>query len=131
MERNKCASMRCLVARIRTILFAASLFSVLSCAGLWAQSTAQITGSVKDQTGAVLPGVEVTVTHTGTGLTRSMKPRPSHSTSATAEREPADPIEAAVPPRDDFGPVMKVPATPSKVLCRVSEPTCKQESCYR
>jgi len=50
------------------------LVSMLACAEVWAQtvSTAQINGSVKDQSGAVLPGVEVTVTQTGTGLTRSM-----------------------------------------------------------
>ena len=43
----------------------------------WAQATAQISGSVKDQTGAVLPGVEITVTQTATGGKRTavtMKP---------------------------------------------------------
>ena len=35
------------------------------------QSTAQLSGTIKDQTGAVLPGVEVTLTHTDTGLKRS------------------------------------------------------------
>jgi hypothetical protein len=38
---------------------------------IWAQATAQISGSVRDQTGAVLPGVEVTVSQTATGLVRS------------------------------------------------------------
>ena len=47
------------------------LLSVLICAPVWAQSTAQISGTVKDQTGAVLPGVEVTMTQTGTGLARA------------------------------------------------------------
>jgi hypothetical protein len=37
----------------------------------WAQATAQISGSVKDQTGAVLPGVEITVTQTATGGKRT------------------------------------------------------------
>lgn len=37
-----------------------------------AQSTAQISGTVRDQSGAVLPGVDVTVTQTDTGLTRSV-----------------------------------------------------------
>src|SRR2546426_8370620 len=37
----------------------------------WAQATAQISGTVKDQSGAVLPGVEVTVTQTDTGIARS------------------------------------------------------------
>ena len=31
---------------------------------VWAQSTAQISGTVKDQTGAVVPGVEVSATQT-------------------------------------------------------------------
>ena len=51
--------------------FAASLILVLICIPVWAQSTAQVSGTVKDQTGAVLPGVEVTATQTGTGLIRS------------------------------------------------------------
>ena len=38
---------------------------------VWAQATAQISGSVKDQSGAVLPGVEVTATQTATGAKRS------------------------------------------------------------
>src|SRR5712691_761682 len=38
----------------------------------WAQATtAQVSGTVKDQSGAVLPGVEVTVTQTATGSKRS------------------------------------------------------------
>src|SRR6266404_1429808 len=50
------------------------------CAGLiacsissaaWAQATAQISGSVADQSGAVLPGVEVTATQLDTGVSRS------------------------------------------------------------
>src|SRR5437762_8343778 len=44
-----------------------------SCSSMaWAQSTAQISGTVTDQSGAVLPGVEVTATETQTGLTRSV-----------------------------------------------------------
>ena len=37
----------------------------------WAQSTAQISGGVSDQSGAVLPGVEITLTQTDTGVKRS------------------------------------------------------------
>jgi hypothetical protein len=37
----------------------------------WAQSTAQISGAVTDQSGAVLPGVEITATQTATGISRS------------------------------------------------------------
>jgi len=45
---------------------------VLGCGSAWAQGgTAQISGTVKDQTAAVLPGVEVTATQTDTGLSRT------------------------------------------------------------
>src|SRR5205809_1667912 len=44
---------------------------ILSCASLLAQATAQISGTVRDQTGAVLPGVEVTATQTETGVPRT------------------------------------------------------------
>jgi hypothetical protein len=37
----------------------------------WSQATAQISGTVRDQTGAVLPGVEVTATQTETGVART------------------------------------------------------------
>src|SRR5881397_2738404 len=47
------------------------LVSVLSCGALWAQATAQIIGTARDQSGAVLPGVEVTVTQTETGIIRN------------------------------------------------------------
>ncbi len=43
----------------------------LTAGDVWAQATAQVAGSVRDQSGAVLPGVEVTVTQTETGVTRS------------------------------------------------------------
>jgi hypothetical protein len=37
----------------------------------WSQGTAQITGTVKDSTGAVLPGVDITATQTATGILRT------------------------------------------------------------
>jgi Carboxypeptidase regulatory-like domain len=47
------------------------LMSTIACASVWAQATAQIGGTVRDQSGAVLPGVEVTVTRTDTGIRRN------------------------------------------------------------
>ena len=47
------------------------ILSALACADAWAQATAQITGTVRDQSGGVLPGADVTVTHTGTGIMRT------------------------------------------------------------
>jgi hypothetical protein len=46
------------------------LLILLTCAVLWAQATAQISGTAKDQSGAVLPGVEIRVTQTETKVTR-------------------------------------------------------------
>jgi Carboxypeptidase regulatory-like domain len=57
--------------RIVLSITTAMLVTVLSCASLWAQATAQISGTVKDQTGAVLPGVEVKATQTDTGIDRT------------------------------------------------------------
>ena len=49
------------------------VLSVLSTSvdAAWAQATAQISGTVHDQSGAVLPGVEVTTTQTDTGIKRN------------------------------------------------------------
>src|SRR5438128_11225810 len=44
---------------------------VVTCGDIWGQATAQISGSVKDQSGSALPGVEVTVTQTATGAKRT------------------------------------------------------------
>lgn len=53
---------------LRTILLCA-FFSATS--WVWAQSTAQISGTVKDQTGAVIASAQVTVTNTATDLKRT------------------------------------------------------------
>ncbi|PYS44247.1 MAG: hypothetical protein DMG13_34125 [Acidobacteria bacterium] len=53
-----------------TALFIGLLVSVMTCGSVWAQATAQISGAVQDQSGAVLPGVEVTATQTDTGISR-------------------------------------------------------------
>src|SRR5438132_14380155 len=54
---------------------AAALQSVLLVFSLslpaWSQATAEISGTVRDQTGAVLPGVEVMATHVDTGIVRT------------------------------------------------------------
>src|SRR5437762_11366375 len=55
---------------MKRILVTVVLFA-LACTTVWAQSTAQVSGTVRDQTGAVLPGVEVTATQTDTGLKRT------------------------------------------------------------
>src|SRR5262249_25298413 len=64
---------------------------------IWAQATAQIIGSVKDQTGAVLPGVEVTATQTATGAKRTAVT--DETGSYTLQNLPIGPytIEAALP----------------------------------
>jgi carboxypeptidase family protein len=57
--------------RILSGIFVALLIAVISCGTIWAQATAQISGTVRDQSGAVLPGVEVMATQTDTGIVRS------------------------------------------------------------
>ena len=52
-------------------VFAVIFLLAITCVDIRAQATAQITGTVKDQTGAVLPGVEVTATQTDTGIART------------------------------------------------------------
>src|SRR5436305_13809675 len=49
----------------------AAVICILTCNAARAQATAQINGTVKDQTGAVLPGVEVVATQTDTNSSRT------------------------------------------------------------
>src|SRR5438309_1422112 len=58
------------MAPLWRILFVGCLLSVNTCGSLWAQATAQMGGIVRDSSGAVLPGVEVTATQTDTGIKR-------------------------------------------------------------
>ena len=59
------------MTRIRTALVYAALVLMISSRPAGAQlSTAQLDGRVTDESGAVLPGVTVTVTQTKTGFTR-------------------------------------------------------------
>src|SRR5438445_250801 len=58
---------RVIVIYIATV----GLVSVLSTGVVWAQATAQISGTARDESGAVLPGVEVTATQTETGISRN------------------------------------------------------------
>src|SRR5262249_56706511 len=62
MRKSICVSVSVLV----TVVFLSFASTMI-----WAQATAQISGSVKDQTGAVLPGAEVTATQTATGAKRT------------------------------------------------------------
>ena len=59
--------MKVCFTRLCTVL----LLFVFSNFTAWAQSTAQLSGRVTDQSGAVLPGVEITATQTDTGIARN------------------------------------------------------------
>ena len=59
--------MKCL---LRVFLAGAAML-FLTTALAWAQATAELNGRVTDESGAVLPGVSVTVTQTDTGFTRT------------------------------------------------------------
>src|SRR5213593_2976498 len=58
------------MVRVYIPLFSAFFIVLMACGNVWAQATAQISGAVQDQSGAVLPGVEVTATQTDTGISR-------------------------------------------------------------
>ena len=59
--------MKGLVIGLSTVL----IVCVLTSAVVWGQATAQISGTVHDASGAVLPGVEITATQTETGIART------------------------------------------------------------
>src|SRR5215813_2344501 len=56
--------------RILITAFVGVLIGSLTCMHAWAQATGEINGIVRDATGAVLPGVEVTATQTDTRIVR-------------------------------------------------------------
>src|SRR5919201_1497539 len=56
--------------RLLTAFATVLLLATLTCGNIWAQATAQISGTVNDSSGAVLPGAEITATQTETGIAR-------------------------------------------------------------
>ena len=58
--------------RVVSDLLGGILIVLLTVTGVWAQATAQISGTVKDPSGGVLPGVDVTATQTDTGFKRNV-----------------------------------------------------------
>jgi hypothetical protein len=97
-------------------VFVVAVFLSVGAAFLWAQATAQITGSVKDQSGAVLPGVEITATQTATGAKRSAVT--DETGSYILQNLPIGPytIEAALPGFRTYvqtGIILQVGTTPT------------------
>jgi hypothetical protein len=58
--------------RVARGCFDGALIVLLTSAVAWAQATAQLNGTVRDESGAVLPGVTVTVTQTDTQFMRTV-----------------------------------------------------------
>jgi carboxypeptidase family protein len=101
--------------RAITAALTALLLVVLCSASVWAQATAQISGTVKDQSGAVLPGVEITATQTDTGVVRTTVS--NETGSYVLPSLPTGPykVEAALPGFRTFvqtGVVLQVNANP-------------------
>ena len=59
------------MTRLVPALSLAALALTLTCTLAWAQATGGISGTARDQSGGVLPGVTITVTHTDTGASRT------------------------------------------------------------
>src|SRR5437879_137435 len=92
------------------------LISVVTCDDVWAQATAQISGTARDQSGAVLPGVEITVTQTATGTARNALT--NETGSFVLPNLPIGPyrLEASLPGFRSFaqtGIVLQVNASPT------------------
>src|SRR5205807_4271671 len=95
-----------------------ALVALLACGFVssgWAQATAQVSGTVKDQSGAVLPGVEVTATQTATGVKRTVLT--NETGSYVLSNLPLGPyrLEAALPGFRTFvqtGIVLQVDSNP-------------------
>src|SRR5437667_999931 len=93
----------------------AFMFSCVTWTAVWGQSTAQVSGTVRDQSGAVLPGVEVTATQTATGLVRTVVT--NETGSYVLSSLPVGPyrLEAGLPGFRSFaqtGIVLQVDANP-------------------
>ena len=56
--------------RMTWCLLSGVVLSALTFTTMWAQATAEISGTVTDTSGALLPGVEINVVQTATGVTR-------------------------------------------------------------
>src|SRR5438445_989527 len=56
---------------LKTILVLGWMIWFIAPATIWAQATAQVSGTVRDASGAVLPGVQVTATQVDTGISRT------------------------------------------------------------
>src|SRR5436853_1398905 len=103
--------------RIAVCVLAASVGAAVVGATAWAQATtAQISGTVKDQSGAVLPGVEITVSQTATGAKRTAVS--NETGSYVLASLPLGPymLEAALPGFKTYvqsGIVLQVDASPT------------------
>src|SRR5215831_2883322 len=101
--------------RVLSGLCGALLIGALFSSVVWAQATAQINGTVRDQTAAVLPGVEVTATQTDTGIGRSVVSDESGSYILPNLAVGPYRVEAALPGFRTFvqtGIVLQVNASP-------------------
>src|SRR6478672_6408370 len=58
------------MSRLYRYLSIATLTCACFCGEVWAQATAQLSGTIADPTGALLPGVEITATNTATNTAR-------------------------------------------------------------
>jgi hypothetical protein len=104
------------MTRIVTCLLSVFLFFVVMCSDVWAQATAQISGTVRDQSGAVLPGVDITVTQTETGSRRSAVTNETGSFVISNLAIGPHKLEAALPGFRSFvqtGIVLQVNASPA------------------
>src|SRR5256885_11905806 len=105
---------RAMKRKLVALIVGCSVFALTS-NNVWAQATAQISGTAKDRTGAVLPGVEITATQTATAATRTTVT--NETGSFVLSNLPIGPyrVEASLPGFRTFaqtGIVLEVNASP-------------------
>src|SRR6266540_6821023 len=113
--------------RTFSVVLGVVFISVFSCCVAWAQATAQISGTVKDQTGAVLPGVEVTAAQIETGIARTAVTNETGSYVLSNLAVGPYRLEAALPGFRTFaqtGIVLQVNSNPAiKIVLQVGQVT--------
>ncbi len=101
--------------RILNALGMGLLLTVMTSGTVWAQATAQISGTITDPTGALIPGVEVTATQTDTGVSRTVVTNETGSYILPALPLGPYQLEATLPGFQTFsqtGIVLQVGASP-------------------
>ena len=100
------------------IVFLGLLLSVLTCSSAWAQATAEVSGTAKDQSGAVLPGNDRNYTARNLQFQYFLAARLAHSGFTVTLEEPD---AVFIHENTQLGIAAKRPVSPRQLVGRVKE----------